>query len=264
MLDDGDPFQVKPGDTIYVPTGVFHSTRNTGWEPMRLARPLQPGRSRRRCWKGSPTSSRWPPGPCPIGRGARPGRWASPSRTLSFLPASSARASEPKRSSPTRIASTRTKPTRTGRRSPQVRADRRSVARISSFSRPRTKTSRRSSCSRTSTDVPVVPWGGGSGSQGGAVLTEGGIALDLKGLDRIVEVDEELAHRDRRSGRERPAAGGRAERARPDAPSLSRVGRSRDGGRLRRRARLGRPLHALRKDRGPRRRAPGRDLRPER
>lgn len=38
--------------------------------------------------------------------------------------------------------------------------------------------------------VPVVPWGGGSGSQGGAVLSEGGIALDLKGLDRIVEVDE--------------------------------------------------------------------------
>jgi alkyldihydroxyacetonephosphate synthase len=39
--------------------------------------------------------------------------------------------------------------------------------------------------------VPVVPWGGGSGSQGGAILTHGGIALDLNGLDRIVEVDEE-------------------------------------------------------------------------
>lgn len=36
MVDDGKPFGVKPGDTIYVPTGVFHSTRNTGWEPMRL------------------------------------------------------------------------------------------------------------------------------------------------------------------------------------------------------------------------------------
>jgi oxalate decarboxylase/phosphoglucose isomerase-like protein (cupin superfamily) len=36
MVDDGDPFPVKPGDAIYVPTGVFHSTRNTGWEPMRL------------------------------------------------------------------------------------------------------------------------------------------------------------------------------------------------------------------------------------
>jgi alkyldihydroxyacetonephosphate synthase len=39
--------------------------------------------------------------------------------------------------------------------------------------------------------VPVVPWGGGSGSQGGAVATEGGIVLDLTGLDEIVEVDED-------------------------------------------------------------------------
>jgi alkyldihydroxyacetonephosphate synthase len=38
--------------------------------------------------------------------------------------------------------------------------------------------------------VPVVPWGGGSGSQGGAVPTEGGIVLDLSALDRIVAVDE--------------------------------------------------------------------------
>ncbi len=38
--------------------------------------------------------------------------------------------------------------------------------------------------------VPVVPRGGGSGSQGGAVPTEGGIVLDLTGLDRIVDVDE--------------------------------------------------------------------------
>jgi alkyldihydroxyacetonephosphate synthase len=39
--------------------------------------------------------------------------------------------------------------------------------------------------------VPVVPWGGGSGSQGGAVATAGGIVLDLTRLDRIVEIDEE-------------------------------------------------------------------------
>lgn len=38
--------------------------------------------------------------------------------------------------------------------------------------------------------VPVVPWGGGSGSQGGAVPVKGGIVLDLNGLDRIVEIDE--------------------------------------------------------------------------
>jgi oxalate decarboxylase/phosphoglucose isomerase-like protein (cupin superfamily) len=43
MLDDGEPFPVKPGDTIYVPTGVFHSTSNTGWEPMRLLAFYNPG-----------------------------------------------------------------------------------------------------------------------------------------------------------------------------------------------------------------------------
>ena len=43
MIDDGDPFPVKPGATIYVPTGVFHSTRNTGWEPMRLLALYNPG-----------------------------------------------------------------------------------------------------------------------------------------------------------------------------------------------------------------------------
>jgi oxalate decarboxylase/phosphoglucose isomerase-like protein (cupin superfamily) len=43
MLDDGEPFEVKPGDTIYVPTGVFHSTKNTGWEPMRLLALYNPG-----------------------------------------------------------------------------------------------------------------------------------------------------------------------------------------------------------------------------
>jgi len=43
MLADREAFQVKPGDTIYVPTGVFHSTRNTGWEPMRLLAIYNPG-----------------------------------------------------------------------------------------------------------------------------------------------------------------------------------------------------------------------------
>ena len=36
MVDDGEPFRVGPGDTIYVATAVYHSTRNTSWEPMRL------------------------------------------------------------------------------------------------------------------------------------------------------------------------------------------------------------------------------------
>lgn len=38
--------------------------------------------------------------------------------------------------------------------------------------------------------IPVVPWGGGSGSQGGALPLFGGIVLDTKRLDRIVDIDE--------------------------------------------------------------------------
>src|SRR5688572_32031880 len=36
MVDDAPPFLVQAGSTIYVPQGIFHSTRNTGWQPMRL------------------------------------------------------------------------------------------------------------------------------------------------------------------------------------------------------------------------------------
>jgi oxalate decarboxylase/phosphoglucose isomerase-like protein (cupin superfamily) len=43
MLDDGQPFLVRAGDTIYVPTAVYHSTLNTGWAPMRLLAIYNPG-----------------------------------------------------------------------------------------------------------------------------------------------------------------------------------------------------------------------------
>jgi len=42
-LNDGEPFAVKAGDTIYVPTAVFHSTVNTGWQTMRLLATYRPG-----------------------------------------------------------------------------------------------------------------------------------------------------------------------------------------------------------------------------
>jgi alkyldihydroxyacetonephosphate synthase len=38
--------------------------------------------------------------------------------------------------------------------------------------------------------VPVVPWGGGSGTQGGCLPINGGIVIDLRSLDEIVDVDE--------------------------------------------------------------------------
>lgn len=38
--------------------------------------------------------------------------------------------------------------------------------------------------------IPVIPWGGGSGTQGGAVPLFGGIMLDTKRLNKIIEIDE--------------------------------------------------------------------------
>jgi len=43
----------------------------------------------------------------------------------------------------------------------------------------------------TAHEVPVVPVGGNTGVMGGAVPVQGGIALDLRGLNRIVNVDRE-------------------------------------------------------------------------
>lgn len=43
MLDDGESFPVRAGDTIYVPTAVFHSTHNTGWSPLRILAIYNPG-----------------------------------------------------------------------------------------------------------------------------------------------------------------------------------------------------------------------------
>jgi alkyldihydroxyacetonephosphate synthase len=38
--------------------------------------------------------------------------------------------------------------------------------------------------------IPVVPWGAGSGSQGGAVAIAGGIMIDLRDLNRLLDIDE--------------------------------------------------------------------------
>ncbi|HZB05547.1 MAG TPA: FAD-binding oxidoreductase, partial [Thermoleophilaceae bacterium] len=38
--------------------------------------------------------------------------------------------------------------------------------------------------------TPLVAWGGGSGTQGGALATHGGIVVDLRSLDRILEIDD--------------------------------------------------------------------------
>jgi len=38
--------------------------------------------------------------------------------------------------------------------------------------------------------IPLTVWGGGSGSQGGALPVDGGIIVDIKKLDRVLEIDE--------------------------------------------------------------------------
>ncbi|NIP60411.1 MAG: cupin domain-containing protein, partial [Gemmatimonadetes bacterium] len=37
MLDDQDPLPIRAGASIHIPRGVYHSTVNTGWEPLRFA-----------------------------------------------------------------------------------------------------------------------------------------------------------------------------------------------------------------------------------
>ena len=36
MVDDADSFEVGPGQAVFIPKAAFHSTLNTGWEPMVL------------------------------------------------------------------------------------------------------------------------------------------------------------------------------------------------------------------------------------
>ena len=47
MVDDKPPFEVRSGYTIYIPTAIFHSTVNTGWEPLRLLALYNPGGAER-------------------------------------------------------------------------------------------------------------------------------------------------------------------------------------------------------------------------
>jgi oxalate decarboxylase/phosphoglucose isomerase-like protein (cupin superfamily) len=36
MVDDEQEFPVRPGQAVFIPKGAFHSTINTGWEPLVL------------------------------------------------------------------------------------------------------------------------------------------------------------------------------------------------------------------------------------
>jgi oxalate decarboxylase/phosphoglucose isomerase-like protein (cupin superfamily) len=43
MVDDTTTFTVRPGHTVWIPKGAFHSTVNTGWEPLSLLAIYAPG-----------------------------------------------------------------------------------------------------------------------------------------------------------------------------------------------------------------------------
>ncbi len=43
MVDDGEPFAIREGDSVYIPKGVWHSTDNTCWRPLRLIVTYTPG-----------------------------------------------------------------------------------------------------------------------------------------------------------------------------------------------------------------------------
>ncbi|MGH2534131.1 MAG: cupin domain-containing protein [Thermomicrobiales bacterium] len=45
MIADGTPFAVQAGDVVHIPAGVYHSTMNVGWEPMRVLALYNPGGS---------------------------------------------------------------------------------------------------------------------------------------------------------------------------------------------------------------------------
>ena len=47
MVDDKPGFEVRAGDTIYIPTAIYHSTINTGWEPLVLLAIYNPGGAER-------------------------------------------------------------------------------------------------------------------------------------------------------------------------------------------------------------------------
>jgi oxalate decarboxylase/phosphoglucose isomerase-like protein (cupin superfamily) len=64
MVDDTTTFDVRPGHTVWIPKGQFHSTVNTGWEPLSLLAIYAPGGAEN-ALKGLPDYRELPPGEAP-------------------------------------------------------------------------------------------------------------------------------------------------------------------------------------------------------
>src|SRR3712207_2519884 len=68
MVDDTDTFPVRARDTVWVPKGAYHSTLNTGYEPMVLLAVYAPAGAEE-VLKDLPDYRAVPPGEAPaIGR----------------------------------------------------------------------------------------------------------------------------------------------------------------------------------------------------
>lgn len=65
MIDDQPPIHVRPGASIYIPADVYHSTLNTGWEPMRLLVVYSPA-GPERLLRDIPGCRVLPPGQAPM------------------------------------------------------------------------------------------------------------------------------------------------------------------------------------------------------
>lgn len=65
MIDDQPPIHVRPGASIYIPADVYHSTLNTGWEPMRLLVVYSPA-GPERLLRDIPGCRVLPPGQAPV------------------------------------------------------------------------------------------------------------------------------------------------------------------------------------------------------
>jgi oxalate decarboxylase/phosphoglucose isomerase-like protein (cupin superfamily) len=64
MVDDTTTFEVRPGHTVWIPKAAFHSTVNTGWEPLVLLAVYAPGGAEN-ALKGLPDYRELAPGEAP-------------------------------------------------------------------------------------------------------------------------------------------------------------------------------------------------------
>jgi oxalate decarboxylase/phosphoglucose isomerase-like protein (cupin superfamily) len=64
MVDDADSFPVSPGQAVFIPKAAFHSTVNTGWEPLVLLAVYAPAGAEE-ALKGLPDHRELAPGEAP-------------------------------------------------------------------------------------------------------------------------------------------------------------------------------------------------------